>query len=79
MSLLPKSPEGEVVLDEEERDERAYRVAVRPGFTEGQFLGLGLRCWGQGHWCVATGEPHHYTKRADAREAGQRWLDEGKR
>jgi hypothetical protein len=79
VSLLPPPAEGEVVLDQEERDGRAYRVAVRPSFTEGQYLGLGLRCWGPGHWTEARGEPHHYTKRGDARDAGQRWLDEGKR
>lgn len=79
MSLLPAPIEGQRILDEEERGERAYRVEVRPSFSEGQYLGLALRAYGPGHWCVANGEPHHYTKRADARAAGERWLDKGER
>lgn len=58
---------------------RRFAVEVRPGMTEGQHLGLMLRCWGQGHWSVASGEPHHYTARAHALDAGGRWLAEGKR
>jgi hypothetical protein len=53
----------ETLLDRAERDGRRYSVEVRPGFREGQYLGLMLRCWGPGHWCVAHGEPAYMTSR----------------
>jgi hypothetical protein len=61
------------------KDARRYEIGVRPGMSEGQYLGMMLRCWGPGAGVVANGEPHYFTRRGDCEEAGERWVEEGKR
>lgn len=71
-------PEELLLHESEVRNGRCFRVEVRPGKMEGQYLGIMIRCWGFGH-IVARGEAHHYTMRDQAIGAGQRWLEEGRR
>jgi len=75
MSALKKRPYAD---EQESVNGRTYTIEVRPGFTEGQYLGLALRRWGEGHWCRCDGEPHYYTDRHHARLSGKRWLESGK-
>lgn len=66
-------------IAEGEGNGRFFRLEVRPGFKEGQYLGLALKAWGAGHWTIAEGQPHFYSKRDDALLAGQRWIETGRR
>ena len=76
--LPPFEGPRESLIEQAADNGRAYRIEVRPGFTEGQYLGLALRMWGDGHWCVRDGQPHHYTDRVHARRAAQRWMESGR-
>ena len=66
------------VTDASEDNDRIAHIEVRPGMTERHPLGLMLRCWGHGHWCVANGNPSFFSSRPRALEAAQRWVDEGR-
>lgn len=65
------------LLDKVVANGRGFRVEVRPSFTEGDYLGLALRMWGPGHWCIRDGQPSYFTTREDARERGMRWIETG--
>lgn len=77
-ALPPFPGPAQDLLEEGSADQRAYRIEVRPGFAEGQYLGLALRMWGDGHWVRRDGEPQHYTKREYARLTALRWLESGR-
>jgi hypothetical protein len=70
---------AEKLLAHGRRGDRAYMVEVRPGMTEGQYLGIMVRAWGQGKDTLASGEPHFYSRRVDAENAGLRWVETGRR
>jgi hypothetical protein len=36
-----------------------------------------LRCWGDGHWCLAEGGRNHFDRRDDAVLGGQLWVETG--
>jgi hypothetical protein len=63
--------------DVTETNDRIAQIEVRPGMREGQMHGLGLRCWGHGHWCIANGHVSHFTSRQGAEAAALRWIKEG--
>lgn len=62
-----------------EGNDRIARLELAPGRQEGDHLGLMLRCWGEGHWCRADGQPAYFTYRMDADTAAERWISTGRR
>lgn len=68
----------EAFICEAEGNGRFFRVEVRPGMSEGQYLGLMLKRWGRGRECVAEGQPHFYSRREDAILSGRRWVEAGR-
>lgn len=64
--------------DVTESNDRIAQIEARPGMREGERFGLMLRCWGHGHWCIANGNPSHFTSRIDAEAAANRWIAEGR-
>lgn len=65
--------------DVTEDNDRIATLEIRPGMFEGEYQALALRCWGNGHWCRADGQPHFFTDRVPADAAAERWISEGKR
>lgn len=75
---LPPADACDIVLEEFQGEGRSWRLELRPGMKEGQYMALCFRRWGQGHWMIAEGQPSFYSNREHIRLPAQRWIESGR-
>ena len=63
--------------DVTEDNDRIAQIEVCSGKIPGAHRSFALRCWGQGYWCVAQGQPTEFRHAADAKAAALRWVNSG--